>query len=50
MNNKADYNEQNTRALLFFCKTYYLGASGTDFLSYVFVRPGGTPKGLFTDS
>ena len=46
----ADDNEQNTQSLLFFCKTYNFGAAGTDFLSYFFVRPGGTSKGPFPDS
>ena len=32
MNKNVDYNEQNTKALLFSCKTYNLGASGKDFL------------------
>ena len=50
MKNNADYNKQNTQALLFSCKTYYFGASGTNFLSYVFVCPGGALKGPFTDA
>ena len=36
MDNKADYNEQNTQALLFSCKTYYFGESGNDFFIICF--------------
>ena len=49
-NNKYD-NEKNTQGLLFSCKTYNFGASSTDFKKlYVFVFPGGTSKGPFSDS
>ena len=42
------YNEHNRQALLFSCKTYKFGASGTEScLLYVFIRPGGTSKGPF---
>ena len=34
MKSNSDYNEQNTQALLFYCKTYNLGASGTECFSY----------------
>ena len=42
MNNNANDNEQNTQALLFPCKTYNLGASGTDFFNhmYLYVQEG----------
>ena len=47
----ADENEQNTQAILFSCKTYNLGAPGTDFIiSSFFVQPGGTSKDPFSDS
>ena len=36
MKNNADDNEEQIEALLFSCKTYNLGSSGTDFLSCVF--------------
>ena len=50
MKNNADDNEEQIEALLFSCKTYNLGSSGTDFLSCVFLRLGGTSKGPFSHS
>ena len=47
MKNNAYENEQNTQSLLFPCKIYNLGASGTDFLFCVFVCPGGNSKEIF---
>ena len=50
MKNNSDKNEDNTQESFFFCKTYNFGASGTFLKVYIFVSPGGTSKGPFSDS
>ena len=50
MKKNADDNEQNTQVLLFYYKIYNLGSSYTYLLLYVFLPPGGTSKGPFSDS
>ena len=48
---KSQKNEKNTQSLLIYCKTYNLGAPGTDFIiTPTFVQPGGTSKGPFSHS